>query len=534
MRTKRLAVSALSAVLLTTCATVATVALTGSPALASYCYNNNGPDEAMSRERALGRAQRWVDKGLTYDQNICSGTPDQYYRHDCSGLVSMAWGLDHSMVVEDFYKPGRSQPFWSGVTEIAIDALRPGDAIVYNPNSSSDDEDHMELFARWVNPLNHSQGAYVYSFNSNGETVRNPYANSNKGNLGQRSYAYLQTVKAIRYNKIVEDASTFANTFDHTLRVFARGTNGNALNELYWTPGSWNTGHGGSIVGHPTLTTGPDGNLQLFARGTDSKLYHWAYVPGQGWLVEHELMNGPTITGDPSATYFAGSNTLEVFARGTDNKLRRWAWQPGNGWIAQGQDLGGNLLGSPAALADPTGTLRVVAVGNDGMLRHWSLAPGGAWNSNALVGGNGNLVGDPAVTISQDGALQVLLLDTNGEIRQFAYLNGWAVNNASLGGASSGYPAVTTSWEGTLQIVARGANTYLRHKNYVWGTGWSSWSNLSGSTSIYSDVAITNGPQGNLQIYAVTNAGTLAQWHFDYAGGTNWGSANWGGSLYHS
>ncbi|WP_344188433.1 hypothetical protein [Acrocarpospora corrugata] len=55
--------------------------------------------------------------------------------------------------------------------------LRPGDAILrQNFRGLSD---HTELFAFWKNPSNHADGAYFYSFNSTGETVRNPYQITN-------------------------------------------------------------------------------------------------------------------------------------------------------------------------------------------------------------------------------------------------------------------------------------------------------------------------------------------------------------------
>ncbi|MER7894561.1 hypothetical protein ABTX15_32825, partial [Micromonospora sp. NPDC094482] len=150
----------------------------------------------ISRSEILERAQYWVDEGITYTQTgpwANDGT-GKTYRRDCSGLVSMAWHLGTSYVTDDFQQIS-SHP-WSLVPG-GIDGFLPGDAMVK--------DGHMELFAKWVNASDHRQGAYVYSFNTNGETVRNPYKESNHGNLGRNSWDDLQTYTPIRYDKIADE-----------------------------------------------------------------------------------------------------------------------------------------------------------------------------------------------------------------------------------------------------------------------------------------------------------------------------------------
>ncbi|MCX4627098.1 hypothetical protein [Streptomyces sp. NBC_01443] len=177
----------------------------------------------ITRSEVLQRAQHWVNQRYTYlnssDTSTWRAGPDggKTYRRDCSGLVSMAWHLDNSYVTGDFLGGGRS---WHALPG-GIDALRPGDAYV---NSG-----HMELFARWTNENDHSQGAEVYSFNNTGETVENPYAPSNFGTTGHRSRASLNNFTAIHNDRVIEDAG--------------------AMHEVSGLPTGWSDG---TVTGNPT------------------------------------------------------------------------------------------------------------------------------------------------------------------------------------------------------------------------------------------------------------------------------------------
>ncbi|GAA4605725.1 hypothetical protein BJY16_005503 [Actinoplanes octamycinicus] len=158
------------------------VSLSPAPAQASSI---DGP---IGRSEILSRAQNWVDRGITYTQTgtwASDADGDKTYRRDCSGLVSMAWHLSNSYVTGDFQG---SNSRWS--TLGSIDDFQAGDAMVRTG--------HMELFAYWADKGDHSKGAYVYSFNSDGETVQNPTARSNEGNLGFNSVSDLRSYKPIR------------------------------------------------------------------------------------------------------------------------------------------------------------------------------------------------------------------------------------------------------------------------------------------------------------------------------------------------
>lgn len=85
---------------------------------------------AKSREQILDRATKWVKKKVRYSQNgYYKG-----YRRDCSGFVSMAWGLRGSYT---------SSSIRSQAKRISIRNLKLGDAIRV--------PGHVSIFAGWKN-----------------------------------------------------------------------------------------------------------------------------------------------------------------------------------------------------------------------------------------------------------------------------------------------------------------------------------------------------------------------------------------------
>ena len=131
--------------LLVTLVTAGGVAVAG-PAQASGTYHSgrcadNGDDAYVTRAAALARARSWVNDDVTYDQGRCFTNGYGDYRTDCSGLVSLAWGLG-----------GRGDT-WATVnldersTAIAAADLLPGDALLRY--TGDEHTNHTALFVRW-------------------------------------------------------------------------------------------------------------------------------------------------------------------------------------------------------------------------------------------------------------------------------------------------------------------------------------------------------------------------------------------------
>ena len=88
------------------------------------------PASAITRDQVLSRANTWVKKRVPYSQ---SGYY-RGYRRDCSGMVSMAWGLRTSYT---------SSTIRSRAVRVSKRSLKPGDA-VQTPG-------HVSIFVGWAN-----------------------------------------------------------------------------------------------------------------------------------------------------------------------------------------------------------------------------------------------------------------------------------------------------------------------------------------------------------------------------------------------
>lgn len=103
---------------------------------------SNGPS-GSSGSMLLARAQSWVDEQVPYSQSNEHTNAFGTYRQDCSGYVSMAWGLDRSFTTYDL--PSIAHP-------IAKDDLRGGDILLK--------AGHTLLFDQWADASHTSYWAY--------------------------------------------------------------------------------------------------------------------------------------------------------------------------------------------------------------------------------------------------------------------------------------------------------------------------------------------------------------------------------------
>ncbi|WP_367128836.1 hypothetical protein [Saccharothrix sp. HUAS TT1] len=90
-------------------------------------------DRRTSRTEAQLRSQTWLDARVPYSQQACHENEHGSYRTDCSGYVSMAWGLDHSRNTSSLREVA---------TEVPRVELLPGDALL--------GAYHVALFVRWA------------------------------------------------------------------------------------------------------------------------------------------------------------------------------------------------------------------------------------------------------------------------------------------------------------------------------------------------------------------------------------------------
>jgi hypothetical protein len=141
-------------------------------------------------------------------------------------------------------------------------------------------------------------------------------------------------------------------------------------------------------------TNFPDGNMEVFSRGTSDHIYHlFTTAPGQwiplGWM---SLGHVP-FAADPVAVALPGPN-MEVFARGIDgniyhlNTIAPGQWNP-LGWqrmeLGQLRDTRIQLVGDFSAIVFPDGNIEVFARANNNHLYHtFTIAPG-QWNPDGWM-----------------------------------------------------------------------------------------------------------------------------------------------------
>ncbi len=136
------------------------------------------------------------------------------------------------------------------------------------------------------------------------------------------------------------------------------------IQSIYGTRlGGWES-LGGVLTSGPDASSWAPGRLDVFARGTDSALWHrwWDGSAWRGW----ESLGG-VITSGPDVCSWA-ANRLDVFARGTDNAL--WhRWWDGSAWRGW-ESLGGMLTSDPSAVSWANGRIDVFVRGTDNALWH--------------------------------------------------------------------------------------------------------------------------------------------------------------------
>ncbi|MEU7578743.1 peptidoglycan-binding protein [Streptomyces sp. NPDC041068] len=116
----------------------------------------------LTRSQILARAQTWVDARVSYSM---SGYY-QGYRKDCSGFVSMAWGL------------GSNQ--WTGSlaaygVRITKSQLKPGDMLLFHNPANPGAGSHVTIFGGWADS---SKTRYVAYEQTRPHTLKRttPYA----------------------------------------------------------------------------------------------------------------------------------------------------------------------------------------------------------------------------------------------------------------------------------------------------------------------------------------------------------------------
>jgi hypothetical protein len=179
-----------------------------------------------------------------------------------------------------------------------------------------------------------------------------------------------------------------------------------------------------------------------FVVGTDGALYQ---APPGGFLAR---VGGSGLRQEPVAVTRMANGNLTVFARGTDDVLYASSASDWSSWVP----LGSGLAGSPEAILDAAGRVQVFARGSDGAMWHTGQDAGG-WSPWERLGGT--LAGEPRAILDQQSKVVVFARETNGKL---AYTTGDLKTWTSLGVLASGDPAPARNVDGRLELFFRGTD----------------------------------------------------------------------------
>ncbi|MDB6020774.1 MAG: hypothetical protein JWQ04_631 [Pedosphaera sp.] len=334
-----------------------------------------------------------------------------------------------------------------------------------------------------------------------------------------------------------------ARTSDGRMEVFAVGKSGNLYHDYQNSPsGSWSgwiaMGTSGNVWPQnciPSVGVNPDGRLEVFIVGTDGTVNHiWQKVAGSSattnWSTFGQFSSHISTTAKLAVGNWANGN-LDVFAIGTDGVLYH-NYVGSSGWTGF-QSLGGSWSqGADIAVSkEKDGREEVFVVGSTGNLyNNWQTTINGTtWNGWHDLSGALSQTVRTAVGRNSDGRLEAFTIGTDG-VAYHEYetaangptaWTGWT----SLGGSweTDAKPIVGTDQNGALELFLIG-NTGNMYHNYQASGGWSGWISLTGGFTQNIRPCVGMNLNGELELF-LTGPGSDMQ----HAWQTAVNSATWSG-----
>jgi cell wall-associated NlpC family hydrolase len=288
----------------------------------------------VAPEQALARAATWITANnggtVPYSQAKCfpdftsssAGCVPPKYRTDCSGFVSMAFGLSLSYVTGDMAQSWFSTPITKG-------ELQPGDLML----NATPGDGHVVLFERWADSAHSSYVAYEQSGDGGTHHRTIPYP-----------YFGTYPMSPHRYVNVVGSGSSRGpvalSPSPGVVDVFWKGTDANLYHKWY-SGGVWNGPQSlgaGPLGSDPVPVVTGSGVVDVFWKGTDANLYHKWYSGGV-WNGPQSLGAGPL--GSDPVPVSPSPGVVDVFWKGTDANLYH-KWYSGGVWNGP-QNLGGSI-----------------------------------------------------------------------------------------------------------------------------------------------------------------------------------------------
>ena len=497
-----------------------------------------GPE---TRAQIIDRAQDWVNQSVMYSSAQNTSADWNYwsdsatggpYRQDCSGFVSMAWGLGASPATFEI-----NASTYSTVTDANISGdtnLNPGDALDI-PGAPGVEPAHIVLFDQWAD---NSGDFYYYAEHTVGQATNRTEANI----YGTDVEGFpISDFEALQRNNLTagstppstapdgsHQASQVVAQNDGVVDLLYQGADG-SLDHDWYIPGSTWAGPT-SIAGtapmgsEPSTVTTVAGTVDTFWQGTDGDLWH-DYTNGGAWNSPVNLGYGAL--GSAPRAIGQANGDIYVFWRGSaDDHLWLAHYTAGLGWSGP-SNLGGDIAAGtlPAPVSSIAGTTDVFFKGTDGNLWHvFTSNYGKTWTTAASLG-YGTLGSSPTATGHADGSIDVTWRGSADDHLWLAHYTAgvsWSSQAQNLGGdiASGTLPTPVTSADNTTDIFFKGTDGNLWHVfSNDYGQQWSTPASLGMST--ISQPLAAGQTNGTIDVFWKGTADTHI-WHAAYTPTTGW------------
>ncbi len=402
-------------------------------------------NKATSRGDALARSVTWIQARVPYSQSACHQNQHGNFRTDCSGYVSMIWGLRQSYTTATLDQV--SHP-------IARADLRPGDAL-NRPG------DHVALFVGW------SDAART-------KPLVREQAGPNGAPTTERvwSASYAGTYTPIRYDNIVDTP--------------VGEPAGPVLHEMRNVDGSW-TGFAplGADAKDVAITALADGTAQAVIIGGGDVVYHRARLADGSWTPFYALNGagtGAAAKGKKVAIAAGADGSAHVVIVGWDGNAYHRVRAADGSWT----DFAplGSQAHDVAITGAADGSAQVVITGGDDVVYHRVRAADGSWTGFAALNGAGTGSAAKAKKVSiaagTDGSAQLAIVGwddrayhrvraADGSWTEFAQF-GPAVKDVAIAGLP----------DGSAQVVVSGADDVISHRVRAANGSWTDFAALWG------------------------------------------------------
>lgn len=430
------------------------------------------------------RAQSWTSVNVPYSQSCMYSNRYGTYRTDCSGFVSMAWGLPYSY---NTYALNPNEPGNANLTHvIPWSQLQPGDALIADNSQVG----HVTLFTGWQNSAH-----TIFTVSEEEDTQYGTVVRPNR----PVSYYQAAGYSPIRYNNFqtgsTAPVSDLGGSVVNSMPGETDFLSATSANQVRWnefdTASGWqpvgvtNGPSPSPLVGDLDATTWGGGRVDIAARDSSNRLVTRTYAQNQGWggWVAHPgviMQSAPTIVSD-------AVGKLYVFYRGGSNTLWQVSWNSATGWSGPSEVLGvHNVASGPDATAPYIGygQMTIAYRATDNTI--WTITydhPSGGWRLAGRISRplpQPVMAVDPAAADYSNGNLTVYYTGSNGTVYHNLHTRaGWGIWSATPGGTSvSSAPDASRNQVNAITVIASNGGALRSSVQASPASRWTNWTPL--------------------------------------------------------